>query len=335
MTAFRLVVAANDGRSGKKRILETQHNFNDTLQRLIETLIVTLRNAKPYERRVFQRYVDTYSKFYGLIVISYYVSSMVVVFGSIFLPQPFPTVSEYPFRVDYEPVRTIIFVHQAFAGFQCAAAISLTMFTALLLLYAAARFEILMIDMQRATSVDALIVCMKKYHIVTRFAKDVVEGTRYIALFMVVYGSIVLVLCGLNIIGHQSFLVKLQFFFLAWISLIGVFMCVLPADKLINVINFHSPSVSVWTGYDQSGSTVRSVYESRWYDQVLGVQKTVLHILVPQIPVAISIKCIIPTFSLEYYCSYVSHAISLFTALRMAFGEDVDVLGSTSSNSTR
>ncbi|XP_078051591.1 uncharacterized protein LOC144477729 [Augochlora pura] len=85
-----------------------------------------------------------------------------------------------------------------------------------------------------------------------------------------------------------------------------VFMCVLPADNLIHV----------------SENTVRSAYESKWYEQMLDVQKTVLRILMPQMPVAISVKCIIPSLSLEYYCSYISNAFSLFTALRMVFNND-------------
>ncbi|XP_076380240.1 uncharacterized protein LOC117227835 isoform X1 [Megalopta genalis] len=290
----------------------------DRFQRLVETITANFQNANFCEKCVYQRYVDTYSMFYGLAVLWIYTIAVVFIFGSIFLPQPFPLVTEYPFRVDYEPVRTIIFVHQAFFSFQCSAAINLNMFAALLLLYASAKFEILMIDMRKAASVDALVECLEKYHVVTRIAKDVVEGTQYIALFSVLYSSIAVVFCGLNIIGRQAIVIKLQFLFLAWMSLMEVFMCVLPADNLINM----------------SENTVRSVYESKWYDQILDVQKTVLRMLVPQLPVAISIKCIIPILSLEYFCSYISHAVSLFTALRMVLMEEADILGSRSTNST-
>ncbi|XP_078052189.1 uncharacterized protein LOC144478295 [Augochlora pura] len=290
----------------------------DRFQRLIENVTASFENANSNERCVYRRYINKYSKFYGLAALWYYVSSTVVVIGSIFLPQPFPTVSEYPFRVDYEPVRTIIFVHQAFVGYQCSAAVCVNMFAAVLILYAAARFEILMTDLKGATSYDALTACVRKYHVATGFAKDVVKGTKYIALFTVVYSGIALVLCGLNIIGRQPFVVKLQFCGLAWVSLVEVFMCVLPADNLINM----------------SENTVRSAYESKWYDQVLHVQKTVLRILVPQVPVAINIKCIIPILSLEYYCSFVSNAVSLFTVLRMLFGKDADLASSISTNNT-
>ncbi|XP_076380228.1 odorant receptor 13a-like isoform X2 [Megalopta genalis] len=290
----------------------------ERFRRLIETINAALKNAKSYERCVFQRYVDTYSMFYGLASLWYYLSTTVVVFGSIILPQPFPAVSKYPFRVDYEPVRTIIFVQQAIVGFQCSATVCVNMFAALLILYTSARFEILMIDVKEATSVDALVMCVKKYHVVTRFAKDVVKGTKYIALFTVVYGGIALVLCGLNIIGRQSFLVKLQFCFLAWVTLVEVFMCVLPADNLLNV----------------SENTVRCAYESKWYEQMLDVQKTVLRVLVPQVPVAISVKCVIPILSLEFYCSFISNVVSLFTLLRMVFGDDADLLSSKPTNST-
>ncbi|XP_076380242.1 uncharacterized protein LOC117227835 isoform X3 [Megalopta genalis] len=264
----------------------------DRFQRLVETITANFQNANFCEKCVYQRYVDTYSMFYGLAVLWIYTIAVVFIFGSIFLPQPFP--------------------------FQCSAAINLNMFAALLLLYASAKFEILMIDMRKAASVDALVECLEKYHVVTRIAKDVVEGTQYIALFSVLYSSIAVVFCGLNIIGRQAIVIKLQFLFLAWMSLMEVFMCVLPADNLINM----------------SENTVRSVYESKWYDQILDVQKTVLRMLVPQLPVAISIKCIIPILSLEYFCSYISHAVSLFTALRMVLMEEADILGSRSTNST-
>ncbi|XP_076656710.1 uncharacterized protein LOC143361303 isoform X5 [Halictus rubicundus] len=247
-----------------------------------------------------------------------YMSAMVVIVGSIFLPQPLPTISEYPFRVDYGLVRIVIFLHQAIVGLQCSASISLNMFAALLLLYAAARYEILMIDLRESTSIDALIACVKKYHAVTRFAKDVINGTRGIAVVTVTAGSMKVVLCGLNIIGRTTFLEKVQFMTLAWTTLMEVFMCALPADSLINT----------------STNAVRSAYESTWYDQVLAVQKTILRVLVPQEAMAIRVTCLIPALSLEYYCSYLSHAFSLFTALRMVFGEDADFLSSKSTNST-
>ncbi|XP_076284114.1 uncharacterized protein LOC143210807 [Lasioglossum baleicum] len=340
---------------------------HDDFQRLIEEIKASLKNVKSYERNVYQRYVDTYYKFYGLTVMWYYASPMVIVVGSIFLPQPFPTISEYPFDVEYKPVRIVIFVHQAIAGFQCSAAVSLNMFAALLLLYTAAKYEILMIDMRRATSVDALIACVKKYDAVNRLVRpqlswirvarlklcDVTNqmlaekaghffliwrlcpGCRFLRqLFDIVVNIIAtiiitlllqvsftnIILCGFNIIGRQPFIVKLQFVVLCWTGLTEVFMCALPADRLINV----------------SANAVRSVYESTWYDQVLDVQKTVLRILVPQEPMAISIKCFIPVVCLEYYCSYISNTVSLFTALRVVLlDEDEDLPSSKSTNSTR
>ncbi|XP_076284115.1 odorant receptor 13a-like [Lasioglossum baleicum] len=291
---------------------------HDRWQRLIEHITASLKNAKSYEKNVYQRYVNTYCRFYGLTVMWYYMSAMVVIVGSVFLPQPFPTISKYPFDVDNEPVRTIIFLHQAFVGFQCSATVSVNMFAALLLLFAAARYEIVMIDLRESTSIDALTMCVKKYYSVTRFAKDVTDATQYIVWYTILISSVDLVLCGLNIIGRQPFVVKLQFMTLSWTAMMEVFMCALPADVLINM----------------STNAVGSVYESTWYDQVLGVQKTILRILVPQAPVIISLKCFMPRLSLEYYCSYISNSVSLFTALRMVVGEDAEFLSSKSTNSS-
>ncbi|XP_076221416.1 uncharacterized protein LOC143174292 isoform X3 [Nomia melanderi] len=202
--------------------------------------------------------------------------------------------------------------------FRCSSSVSANVFGGLLLLYTAAKFEILMIDFRAATTVDALTDCLKKYHAATRYAWQVVNGVQYIALGTIIINSVCVVLCGFNLIGKQPIVVKMQLIFLVGTSLLEVLMCAIPADHLM----------------EMSEKVVRGAYEATWYEQGLAVQKTVLHITIPQKPVTITLKCFIPTLNLEYFCSYISSAFSLLTAVRAALSDSDDILPSMSSNNT-
>ncbi|XP_076173372.1 uncharacterized protein LOC143149689 [Ptiloglossa arizonensis] len=337
-------------------------NRSDVLQAVIEEMTDYCQRAKFYERRVFQQYLDTYSTFYGVCATWFYTSASVVVMGTFFLSQPFPTPAEYPFPVDYEPLRTIVFLHQSVVGIQCAASMCINVFCALLILFAAARFEILMVEMRAVRDVRALIKCVKKYYhvrslivllavfddltkkrfpkktllgthlddrkrcregldyllsvenfcivittCVTGYAQKVVSVVQYMDLVTVIVVSLPLVICGLNIVGvRQTLTVKIQFLFLGGTTSVAVFMCALSAHHLMQV----------------SEDTLRSLYESMWYDQDVVLQKTIVRAIVPLKPVTISIACVIPVLSLQYYCSYIANAFSLFTALRIVMADD-------------
>ncbi|XP_053972669.1 uncharacterized protein LOC128873255 [Hylaeus volcanicus] len=284
-------------------------NQYDRLRSVIEEMILYCKKAKSYESYVFQRYVERYSTFYAMSTMWFYMSAFTVVLASLLTSQPFPTNAEYPFSVDYEPLRTIIFLQQAVAGLQCAAHVSVSMLGALLLLFAAARFEILMMELRNITDFHSLIKGVTKYRFVKRYAQEVVKCVELIALATLVFCAGVLVLCGINCIGQVPFTIKLQFFFLGGAALLEVFMCALPADHLMNI----------------SRTAIQGAYESTWYEQPLRLQKSMLYMLMPQKEVAIRIKGIVPALSLNYYCSYVSNVFTMFTALRIMMMEDRDV----------
>ncbi|XP_076683502.1 uncharacterized protein LOC143376741 [Andrena cerasifolii] len=280
----------------------------DRFQWLIAEMSSYCKGASTQERHIFQGFIDKYAMFYGFSAIWFYVTASVVVIGTLFISQSFPTNAEYPFPIHHEPIRTIIFLHQALVGLQCAAHTCVNVFAALLLLFAAARFEILMTEQRIAASTAELIVCMEKYYRVRRYAQEVASTVRYIALITVAMCGVALVLCGINCIGRQPFTVKVQFLCLAGTALLEVFMCAWPADHLLHVSKY----------------VAQGVYESTWYEKTLRMQKIVLYMLVPQKPIAVRIKCVIPALSLSYYCSYISNVFSLFTALRvmMTKGDD-------------
>ncbi|XP_076380222.1 uncharacterized protein LOC143259913 isoform X2 [Megalopta genalis] len=268
-------------------ICTIQHN---RYQRLIEEMTNYLDKAEPHEMAIFQRYVDKYSTYHGISTLFHYCCATVVVVATFFLEQPFPVVTEYPFRVDYEPIRTIIFLNHSFLCFQGSSSISLNTLTSLLLLFAAARFDILMLHLGKAVTVADLKKCMNMYYDVKRYAHDVVGGIQYITLSTILLSSIMLVNCGLNIIGHLAFAVKCQFTFVAVTALLEVFTCVLPADRLI----------------EASEGAIRSAYNLKWYERDLSVQKMIYRMMVRLKPIVVSFVYVIPQLSLDYYCSYSS-----------------------------
>ncbi|CAL7939842.1 unnamed protein product [Xylocopa violacea] len=277
-------------------------------QRLIEEMELCCENATSCERLVFQRYIGQYSVFYGMSAIWFYVTATIVVLGTILVPGPLTTNPEYPFPVDFEPLRSFLYVHQGLVGLQCSAHACVNAFCALLLLFAAARYENLMTELRAVTDAASLIKCIEKYYIVKRYARDAVHAVRFIALITVTLCGIAVVFSGISFVGRQPFNVKIQSFSLAATGLLEVFMCALPADHLM----------------DMSETVMQKAYESEWYEQRLKIQKCILFTLVPQPPVVLSIKCIIPALSLRYYCSFISNVFSLFTALRIVMVKDED-----------
>ncbi|XP_076621672.1 uncharacterized protein LOC143342074 [Colletes latitarsis] len=149
---------------------------SDVLQRLVQQMTEYCANAKPYERSVLQQYVDKYSKFYGTAATWFYTTVIAFVIGTLFISQPFPVDAEYPFPVDYEPLRTTIFLHHSYVGLQCASIVCTNVFAALLLLFAAARFEISMVEFRAVHDVETLRQCVQKYYRVRRYETRLVGG---------------------------------------------------------------------------------------------------------------------------------------------------------------
>ncbi|XP_076683494.1 odorant receptor 4-like [Andrena cerasifolii] len=269
-------------------------------------MVVCVQNAEPAELSVFQAYVDKFSTFYVLAGTWFYISMCVVVVGTLLLPQPFPTNAEYPFSVDYEPMRSIIFLHQTVAGTQCAAHTCVNVFGALLISFAAARIELLTSELRDVVDTSDLASCIKKYYRVKGYAQDVADAVQFIALITVTMCGLAVLLCGIVVVGRQPVTVKAQFLALAFTTLLEVFMCAWPADHLMHV----------------SQSVAQGAYESTWYERSVKMQKLILCAMIPQEAVTISIKCVMPILSLRYFCTYVSNIFSFFTALRVMMTDE-------------
>ncbi|XP_017762639.1 PREDICTED: uncharacterized protein LOC108552540 [Eufriesea mexicana] len=208
---------------------------NNLLQKLIEAMKFYCKGANSYEKYIFQRYVDKCGMLYGASAVWFYLCAISVTMGTFFTSQTFPTGAEYPFRVDYEPLRAIIFVQQTLVGFQCSALLCTNIVSALLLLFAASRFEILMNDLRVVENFDSLIKCIRKYYVVRRYAKEVANLIRFTALISLCICGFESVFSCMIMIKPVPFTVKFQYFSVTATTLLGVFLFAWPADNLMSV----------------------------------------------------------------------------------------------------
>nr|XP_012152319.1 PREDICTED: uncharacterized protein LOC100884055 [Megachile rotundata] len=259
----------------------------DRFQGVVEGMQTYCKNANVRERVILQWYVDQFSTFYGVSATWFYLTAILVILGTFFSSHPFPTNAVYPIAVDYQPLMSIVFLHQSVIGLQFSATVCVSVLCALLLLFASARFEILKMELREVKKPSELIKCMEKYYTVRRYACDVVNTIKYLPMCTVIMCGVILVFCGIKIIQPQPFTSRCQYLSIVWTALVDVFVCAWPADHLLSI----------------SQNVMEGIYESTWFDRGSSMQRDVRIMLLPQPPVAIKVDCIIPALSLNYFCS--------------------------------
>ncbi|XP_011053775.1 PREDICTED: putative odorant receptor 92a [Acromyrmex echinatior] len=221
-------------------------------------------------------------------------TAIIMWFGPLLLAQSFPIEVEYPFDVNKQPLRTIIYLHHIMAVYQSRTQVCSNIFVALLLWFTAARFEILSHKFQKSTSISEFIICIQLHQRLLRYAKDITMTVRYIVLSSVGFSTIAIVFSGLTFLSQQPLTIKTQFFAIAASALIEVFICAWPADYLLRTSN----------------DIGHAGYESSWYSKDISLQKNLLHTVSRcQYPVTLTVPCLLPTLSLNYYAS-VSHILN-------------------------
>jgi len=120
-----------------------------------------IQQAKSEERNTFQQYINKCKLVYGTTMCFITVTAIIVSFGPLFLAQPFPIEVEYPFNVNKQPLRTIIYLHHMIIIYQSRVQVCSNVFVALLLWFTAARFEILSHKFQKITSISEFTICIQ------------------------------------------------------------------------------------------------------------------------------------------------------------------------------
>ncbi|XP_033349667.1 uncharacterized protein LOC117233451 [Bombus vosnesenskii] len=272
----------------------------DKLQRIIDEMVKCVNEAQNFERDIFMAHIVKYNIIYVGYVVAIYATLTFFIFGPLVLPIPTLVEVEYPFQVNYTPVNFIIYLHHSSACLAVTAHLCIGVFGALLMWFAAVRFECLVVEIQKTTNIRMLVVCIKKQLHLRRYAEEVVGCFRFIILYVLGMTTFTITLCGILLIVDSPVTTKVELLDASAFCLILTFMYAWPADYL----------------QDASVNVSRSVYYMEWYKQPLEMQKDILTALVHQKPVTLSVGCFMPELNLRFYCSFVSNAFSFCTALR-------------------
>lgn len=90
--------------------------------------------------------------------------------GPVLLPQPFPLDAEYPFDVQRQPLRTIIYAHHLLAIYQSMTQVAANILPAVLLWFVAVRFDILSNRFRSITNIKELMKCTHDHYILLKYA---------------------------------------------------------------------------------------------------------------------------------------------------------------------
>ncbi|XP_043251698.1 uncharacterized protein LOC122396965 [Colletes gigas] len=263
------------------------------------------KRATKDEKLVLQHHVDKYKCFHGVYTFWCFMITMFVISGPLYTPQTFPTHARYPFSVERQPIKSIIFLHQSLVGFQASAGMAVDAQFALLMRYVTARFELLAVQLRAAKSDRDLNDCIESHGKLLRYTRDVHKSVIVIVLATVATTNLAVIFGSLNLVTNQPLLLKALYALVVFSASLELFMYAWPADTLIHM----------------SAKTAMVAYNTEWYKWDTRMQKKIFYIILRSHKlVAIRINGILPNLSLSYYTMYLYKAFSYFTAVRIMVG---------------
>ncbi|KAF3054643.1 Odorant receptor 326 [Nylanderia fulva] len=245
-----------------------------------------------------QRYVDDYKYTYGTYTLWCYLAAIGVICGPLILPQQFPTDAKYPFSVEQQPVKSIIYLHQSLVGLQVSAGMCIECSIAMLLFYSAARLELLIQKMRNVETECELDACIKLHNEILRYIDKIIHAVWPLVLTTITTTTMGVVFGSLNMVTDQPIIVKIQYAIVVFSASVELFMCAFPADNLMHMSN----------------KICFGAYESKWFQGSVSMQKKVLQIIFrSQKPEVIRINGILPALSLRYYAGVnITHYMFLY-----------------------
>lgn len=124
----------------------------------------TFECAEPYEKKIYQQYIDRCATFYASSTAAVFLCAVIATMMPLIqADQIFPTDAKYPFNVEHEPLKSIVFIHQCVAVWQCFSIVGLGVFIALLIWFSAARFEILSHQFRMVTDIYGIAMCVRQH----------------------------------------------------------------------------------------------------------------------------------------------------------------------------
>ncbi|XP_035728642.1 odorant receptor 67c-like [Vespa mandarinia] len=270
-------------------------------QSIIMEMENIIEQAAPYEKVILEKYVNRSAILHLSLTFGFYLASVNIILGPIFVPHPLPNIITYPFDVEKHPIYEIIYFQQSLTALQASTAATIDCQVALLLWFTGARFEMLEIELCNTVDEYNLRRCIVKHCQIISYAGKVIKTVRFVLFATVCITSILMVFSGLLLIFSDDVAVKFQFLVMDIVAVMQLFLNSYPAENLIQM------STAI-------GSTA---YDLNWMDNSRKIWKNVCFLIQrSQKPITVSIPGFIPELSLTYYMSFLSSSFSYFTTLR-------------------
>ncbi|XP_043461700.1 uncharacterized protein LOC122498154 [Leptopilina heterotoma] len=146
-----------------------------------------------------QNYANKYGMLHTFFIISNYMGSLVVILGPLFMSSRFPTDAKYPFSVDSEPIKYLIYAHQTLCGFQVSAAMSVDCLVGYLLWFVAARFDLLSRDFRSAKTEKEFYLCVQNHQNLLRYADEIMKTVCFLIFTTISVATSGMVFCSIHI----------------------------------------------------------------------------------------------------------------------------------------
>ncbi|XP_046422077.1 uncharacterized protein LOC124180507 [Neodiprion fabricii] len=209
------------------------HIDEDHLRALIAEMTTFVKDATDQESAVIRFYMRKCSLLHTMIIVVLSIGLGVYLLAPIVLPQPFPLKTAYPFSMEPFWIWALLYVSNVFVSLQVASSASVSLIFVVLTWFAAARFEIVNTEIERASNLNEVNRCVRHHQESLKYASRLSKTVGRMALAVAASNFAAVMFAGVVITFRQFY--SLEFFKLMCILTVAtchLFLYAWPADYL-------------------------------------------------------------------------------------------------------
>ncbi|XP_046593209.1 uncharacterized protein LOC107224323 isoform X1 [Neodiprion lecontei] len=293
--------------SGTMAFVFICHIDEDRLRALITEMTTFVRNATDQELAVIRFYVKKCSLLHVTVIAVIVLGGIVYLMTPFVLPQPLPIKAAYPFSMEPIWIWALLYGSHVFTAFQVASALCMSLIFAVLTWFAAARFDIVNTEIERASKLNEVNRCVLYHQESLKFASRLSKTAGRMALAVAASNFAAVMFGGVVITFRQFYtldFVKVVAFEL--IAMVHLFLYAWPADYMAQL----------------SQRLSESVLHGQWLGKSPKMQRSVVMMMQrANDPVIIKIDGLLPALNLETFGAGLSTSFSYIATLLAIFGE--------------
>ncbi|KAJ8667006.1 hypothetical protein QAD02_008668 [Eretmocerus hayati] len=268
------------------------------LQKLIGEMEEFIGNLNDADLLVIEKYVSKHSALHITVTVLLYFTAVSFLIVPLVTDRRFPCDAVYPFSLESPLMEIIIYLHQSLVAFQCAAGILVDCFTAMVVWFLCARFELTALAIKNFRSTQDLKNLIRQHQELIEYADEVRDTLSLFVLSVITTTVGGMIFSTIQLVVDQPATIKAQFAIAGVSAGVGSYICSLAAESL------HEMGYAVG---DQA-------FESDWITKDREARICLIHIIRrAQKPIDIKANEIIPPLSLEFFCQVRNSRESLFS----------------------